>query len=135
MQPRSAGTTLGQVVTRGLSFQPAVDSLVLPEDWQQTLQATAPQQQQQQTLQQQSQWDVDSEGRWVWQGVEDREHWYEVQPDGSLRCLNTEPDVPQGTVFAPCCVVFAPLGGPRGQPKQQQQSQGQQREHREVYYL
>ena len=120
-QPRSAGTTLGQVVTWGLSFQPAVDSLVLPEDGQQTLQATAPQQQQQQTLQQQSQWDVDSEGRWVWQ-VEDREHWYQVQPDGSLRCLNTEPDVPQGTVFAPGCVVFAPLGGPRGQPKQQQQS-------------
>jgi hypothetical protein len=58
-----------------------------------------------------------------------------VHPDGSLRCLNTVPDVPQDTVFAPCCVVFAPLGGPRGRPKQQQQSQGQQREPREVYYL
>lgn len=58
-----------------------------------------------------------------------------MQPDGSLRCLNQEPDVPQDTVFAPCCVVFAPLGGPRGQPQQQQQSRGTQRKPREVYYL
>jgi hypothetical protein len=87
------------------------------------------------TLQQQSQWQVDSQGRRLWQGVEDQEHWYKVQPDGSLRCLNKEPDVPQDTVSAPCCVVFAPLGGPQGQPQQQQQSRGTQREPREVYYL
>jgi hypothetical protein len=137
VQPRSAGTTLGQVAA-GLSFQPAVDGLVLPEEWHQILQTPAvqQQQQQQQTLQQQSQWEVDSQGRWVWQGVEDREHWYKVQPDGSLRCLNTAPAIPQDEELAPCCVVFAPLGGPRGQHKQQQQqSQGPQREPLEAYYL
>ena len=93
LQSRSAGTTLGQVA-QGLSFQPAVDELVLPAEWQDTLPGNAPQQPQPQTLLQQSQWDVDRQGRWVWQRVEDRQHWYTVQPDGSLRCLNTAPEVP-----------------------------------------
>ena len=88
VQPRSRGVTLGQVVARGLSFQPAVDELVLPQEWQHTLQGIAQQQPQPQTLQQKSQWEVDAQGRWVWQGMEDQEQWYKVQPDGSLRRLN-----------------------------------------------
>ena len=115
MQPRTAGTTLGQIA-QGLSFQPAVDELVLPAEWQDTLQGIAPQQPQPQTSLQRSQWGVDTQGRWVWERAEDRELWYAVQPDGSLRCLNTEPDVPQDEDFSPCCVVFAPRAAHAGSP-------------------
>jgi hypothetical protein len=91
--------------SHGLSFQPAEDELVLPAEWQATLQGIAPQQPQPQTLLQRSKWGVDTQGRWVRERAEDREQWYTMQPDGSLRCLNTEPEVPQDEDFAPCCVV------------------------------
>ena len=50
----AAGLTLGQVAA-SLSFQPAVDGLVLPAAWQHTLQ-----QQQQQQQQWEGGWEVDS---------------------------------------------------------------------------
>ena len=47
-------------------------------------------------------------------GVEDQEQWCKVQPDGSLRCLNAQPDILQGEELAPCCVVCPPYVSPRG---------------------
>jgi exonuclease III len=113
LQHRTAGTTLGQVAA-DLSFQPAVDGMVLPADWQQTLQQPA----------QPPQWEVDTQGRWVYQHSEEGGVWWEVQHDGSLACLDSAPALPPDPAFAPCCVVFAPVGGPRRQRKQRQQAGG-----------
>jgi hypothetical protein len=115
LQHRTAGTTLGQVAAH-LSFQPAVDGMVLPAEWQQTLLQLA------QPLS--LQWEVDTQGRWVWQRSEEGGVWWEVQPDGSLGCLDSAPALPPGTGFEPCCVVFAPAGGPRRQRHQRQQAGG-----------
>ena len=118
IQPRTAGTTLGQVAAQ-LSYQPAEDGLVLPAEWQHTLQ---------QQTQPPAQWEADGEGKWVWQRAEGDGVWWEVQQDGSLECLDAEPALPPGTVLEPCCVVFAPIGGPRKRRKQRQPSGGDQGE-------
>jgi hypothetical protein len=114
LQPRAAGTTLGQVAA-SLTYQPGVDGLVVPEEWQQTLQ---------QPTQPPSQWKADAEGRWVWQRDDEEGVWWEVQPDGSMDCLDADPVLPPGTELEPCCVVFAPVGGPRRRLKRQQQQAG-----------
>jgi hypothetical protein len=116
LQPRAPGTTLGQVAAN-LSYRPGVDGLVLPAEWQQTLQQPA---------QPPPQWKADTQGRWVWQRGEEEGVWWEVQPDGSLGCLDAEPALPPGTALEPCCVVFAPVGGPRRRLKQRQQAGGGQ---------
>ena len=118
LQHRTAGTTLGQVAAH-LSLQPAVDGLVLPADWQQTLRQPAPPP---------PQWEVDPQGRWVWQHSEEGGAWWEVQQDGSMASLDSAPSQLPDTDFEPCCVVFAPVGGPRRQRKQQQQAGGGQGE-------
>jgi hypothetical protein len=125
VQPSTASTTLGQVTAR-LCYQPAVDGLVLPVEWQQILQQPG------QSL---AQWKADAQGRWVWQRGEDGGVWWEVQPDGSLACLDTTPTQPPGTVLSPCCVVLAPIGGPRRQRQQQQQSGGHQEDIPKAFYL
>jgi hypothetical protein len=117
LQPRTAGTTLGQLAAT-LSYTPGVDGLVLPDEWQQTLQ---------QPVQPPSQWKADAQGRWVWQRGEEEGVWWEVQPDGSLGRLDADPLLPSGTALEPCCVVFAPIGGPRRRLKKQQQQTGGER--------
>ncbi len=127
VQPRAAGVTLGQVAAN-LTFQPAVDGMVLPTEWQQTLMQPA---------QPQPEWVADTQSRWAWQRGEDRGLWWEVLPDGSLSYLDAAPAGPADTVFEPCCVVRATAGGPRRQRKQRQQSGGaqEQEESSNVYYL
>jgi hypothetical protein len=114
MQPRTAGMTLGQVAAQ-LSYQPAADGLVLPAEWQHTLQ---------QPVQPPAPWKADGQGKWVWQRDDGEGVWWEVQPDGGLGCLDAEPALPPGTALEPCCIVLAPVGGPRKRLKQRQQSGG-----------
>jgi hypothetical protein len=116
LQHRTAGTTLGQLAAT-LSYTPAVDGLVLPAEWQQTLQQPAPPP---------SRWKADQQGRWVWQRGDDEGVWWGVQEDGSLERLDADPALPAGTDFQPCCVVLAPIGGPRRRLKQRQSAGGDQ---------
>ena len=55
VQPRAAGVTLGQVAAN-LTFQLAVDGMVLPTEWQQTLMQPA---------QPQPEWVADTQSRWA----------------------------------------------------------------------
>ena len=119
LQRQPPGVTLGQVSSR-LSFQPAVDGLVLPAAWQQLLQ---------QPEQAGAEWQLNAQHQLVQQQREDGgEECYSVQQDGSLACTQ-EPSTQQGGTWVPCCVVFATKGGPR---KEQQQQAGQ---HVSAYYL
>jgi hypothetical protein len=129
LRPRAAGVTLGQVAA-SLSFQPAVDGLVLPAAWQHTLQ----QQQQQQVG---GEWEVEDSTRWAQHHASSsRVDWYAVQPDNSMQQLESPPDLPQDTAFQQCCVVCAPKPGSRKRQKQQQQQQqGEQELAAGVYYL
>ena len=122
LRSQPAGVTLGQVSSR-LSFQPAVDGLVLPAAWQQLLQ---------QQDQPSSEWQLSVQHQLVQQQRGDGEvEWYSLQPDGSLVCLQ-EPPAQHGGTWVPCCVVFATKGGPR---KEQQQQQARQLPQEAAYYL
>ncbi len=125
VQPRAAGATLGQI-SSSLTYQPAVDQLVMPAAWQQKLQepvtAGGP-------------WQVDTQRRWVMQFEGGVSIWYAVQVDGSLVYLPTAPDRPSGTAFVPCCVVYTTKGGPRQQLQQQQPGQQQGVEAPSALYL
>ena len=119
LQQRSAGVTLGQVAG-SLSFQPAVDGLVLPAAWQHTLQ-------QQQQQQQGSGWEVDSSNSWVRQhGSDSRTDWFAVQQDSSVKRLGAPPELPDNTTFQQCCVVRAQAPGSRTQQQQQQVGEGRE---------
>ena len=126
IQRHSAAVTLGQVAPH-LSFQPAVDGLVLPAAWQSTLQ-----QQQQQSVG--VWWEIDASGRWARQHVSSsRIDWYELQQDNSMVQLGAPPELPEDAAFQQCCVVRAPKPGSR--KRQQQQQQQQQQDDGERYYL
>jgi exonuclease III len=125
VQPRTAGVTLGQI-SSSLSYQPAVDQVVMPAAWQQTLQQPVPAG---------GPWQVDTQQRWVMQYQQGISSWYAVQADGSLVCLDTAPDRPPGTAFVPCCAVYATKGGPRKQPQQQQEDEQQSVEAPSAFYL
>ena len=124
VQPRVAGVTLGQI-SSSLSYQPAVDQIVMPAAWQQKLQ---------QPVAAGDTWQVDTQQRWVLQYQQGSSSWYAVQQDGSLAYLPAAPDRPPGTAFVPCCVVYATKGGPRKQPQQQQGDEGQGAEAPSAFY-
>jgi exonuclease III len=126
IQPRTAGVTLGQVAP-SLSFQPAVDGMVLPAAWQHTLQ-----QQQQQQLG--VWWEIEDSSRWAQQHVSSsRVDWYEVQQDNNMVQLDMPPELPDDAAFQQCCVVLAPPPG--SHKRKQQQQQGDQEQSTDVYYL
>jgi hypothetical protein len=105
------GTTVGQVLP-ALTMQPAVDQIVLPAAWRQTLQQQGSS----------NAWDVDQGQRWVRQrlaGGVDR--FYVVKQDGSMRALEATP----AAQWVPCCVVDVTVVG-QAQVLEQQQSQQQQ---------
>ena len=119
LQRLPAGVTLGQASSR-LSYQPAVDGLVLPAAWQQMLQ---------QPTQPEAEWQLNAQLQLVLQQREEGGAvWYSLQPDGSLACLQ-DPPIQLGGTWVPCCVVFATKGGPRKEQRQQAQQQDS------AYYL
>ena len=121
---RSVGLTLGQVSST-LSFQPAVDGLVLPPSWQQKLQAGQ---------QDSCPWQLAPGQDMVLHEEEGRRDWYSVMADGSLSYLQEPPTQQQGAALVPCCVVYATKGGPRRE-RQQEQQQGQQGQQEAMFYL
>ena len=116
---------MGQI-SSSLSYQPAVDQIVMPAAWQQKLQ---------QPVAAGDTWQVDTQQRLVLQYQQGSSSWYAVQQDGSLAYLPAAPDRPPGTAFVPCCVVYATTGGPRKQPQQQQGDEGQGAEAPSAFYL
>jgi hypothetical protein len=125
VQPRSAGVTLGQV-SSSLSYQSAVDQVVIPAAWQQKLQ---------EPVTEGGPWQVGTQQRWVMQFQQGVSIWYAVQADGSLERLDAAPDRPLGTTFVPCCVVYTTQGGPRTQPQQQLEGEEQGVEAPSAHYL
>jgi hypothetical protein len=112
-EDRSAGLVLGNC---DLTFQPAQDGIVLPQEWQQALQAA---------LQEGAgpTWKVDERRRWARNGSE----WYYIRSDGSMVFMEDPPprQLRRGVRFVPACVVWAPKGGPKARPQDQQQQQQQ----------
>ena len=100
VHPRSAGTTLGQAAA-AMSFQAAVDGIVVPAEWQQLLglphDAAS------------SEWAVDPQAQWAMQTAAGQQHpsYYRVQHDGSLTLLVGVTEVPAATAWVPACVVIA----------------------------